>query len=553
MRFCAPRSISPSPVRGLFDEESDTDSSTGTSSDSSYSGDTLDELSDSDSDLPSYMKRRPESKVNDAELRQIEETIAAIRLRARHHDPYEEWEKQARKDAYKTARKEVFTRETKLEEYQATLRATEAKRLADLHAKQMAEVQARLNAFQMKQKREEEQLREGWKIRDQDLWNKVEGAIRDEEEKVRKKQEEEKRKREEEERKRKEEELKRRLKKKKEEEEKQREETERKERQEKEAKEARERKELGATTAEEDWREARSNLLKLKNGVTRPVKAKKEMKSEWSKWRRQITPKIGQITNDPRKSTELYSSQLLNIMKPNPPHHPVLYNALLSSLSKAIIEQAETEVTAEKRSSVPLAQATWNLLGVLPGFADVLWAKLVQRVGGWAVPCTIPGETDFDGHKWTPGEREKAMGYRKSQTGDGTESSAEFTTRVCGIMRVYFGILRCSAEGMGGKPVDRSLKMFTLPRYWIWFARMLGQRALLGTGVAAQLIYTALDVMGSGAVQVWGMQWYKMLQLLYEGVTDGYEKGKVIGGDSPEGKAAQVRVQLEVERIVSGR
>lgn len=33
-------------------------------------------------------------------MRYIEDTIAAIRLRTRHRDPYEEWEQQTRKDAF---------------------------------------------------------------------------------------------------------------------------------------------------------------------------------------------------------------------------------------------------------------------------------------------------------------------------------------------------------------------------------------------------------------------------------------------------------------------
>lgn len=45
---------------------------------------------------PYSAKREPRSP---AERRHVEETVAAIRLRTRHHDPYEEWEKQARKDA----------------------------------------------------------------------------------------------------------------------------------------------------------------------------------------------------------------------------------------------------------------------------------------------------------------------------------------------------------------------------------------------------------------------------------------------------------------------
>jgi hypothetical protein len=42
-------------------------------------------------------KREPRSP---AEQRHVEDTVAAIRLRTRHHDPYEEWEKQTRKDAF---------------------------------------------------------------------------------------------------------------------------------------------------------------------------------------------------------------------------------------------------------------------------------------------------------------------------------------------------------------------------------------------------------------------------------------------------------------------
>ena len=33
------------------------------------------------------------------EQRYIDETITSIRLRTRYHDPYEEWEKQTRKDS----------------------------------------------------------------------------------------------------------------------------------------------------------------------------------------------------------------------------------------------------------------------------------------------------------------------------------------------------------------------------------------------------------------------------------------------------------------------
>ena len=61
----------------------------------------------------------------------------------------------------------------------------------------------------------------------------------------------------------------------------------------------------------------------------------------------------------------------------------------------------------------------------------------------------------------------------------------------------------------------------------------------------------ALDVLGSYAKLVYGHQWNKMLALIYEGVTVGLGNGKFIGGESAEGTAARVRVQLEVERLIA--
>ena len=237
--------------------------------------------------------------------------------------------------------------------------------------------------------------------------------------------------------------------------------------------------------------------------------------------------------------------------------------ALLSSLTKAILLQAETEVTAEKRSAGPLAQVTFNLLDALEHFPEVFFAKLVQRVGGWPVPVVVPS-TDYDNRPWKDEEeRVKAMGYRKGADGADVETVAEYSARVAGIMRVYFHILKIPPGQHALKPV------FQLPRYWIWFARMMGEPGLLQTAVAPQIIYSArscyplffnadvtfaaaLDVCGSEAKDIWGSQWIKMLALLYEGVTVGLGGDLVIGGQGPEGKAARVRVQLEVERIMSG-
>lgn len=266
------------------------------------------------------------------------------------------------------------------------------------------------------------------------------------------------------------------------------------------------------------------------------VKANKPLKSAWSALRRQITPKIGQLTND-AQSINLISQQLHSLLQPNPPHPQEVYIPALSSLAKAILLQDETEVTAKKESAIPLAAVAKNLLGSLPHFSEILFAKLVQRVGGWAIPCSVPSE-DVDGTPFDTKGLAKAHGYRFSEEG-ARENQSDYIQRVSGIMRVYFHVV----VGEHDQPL---MKMWQLPRYWAYFARMLSGNVGMQSAVAPEVLHAALDVGGILAARVWGPQWIKVLGVLYEGVTTGG-----LGGSSAEGKAARMRVQLEIERIMT--
>lgn len=172
------------------------------------------------------------------------------------------------------------------------------------------------------------------------------------------------------------------------------------------------------------------------------------------------------------------------MLRPPVPHDYKVFLAILSSLAKDILLQAEVEITAEKRSAIPIAQLTFNILVSVPEFGDVFFTKLVQRVGGWPIPYAVPG-TDYDNRKWESNEeRFKVMGFRKSEENDSLETEAEFSSRAAGIMRVYFLILQFNP------PHGPLGFMFQTTRYWSWFARLLGQRNLLQSPVAAELIYS---------------------------------------------------------------
>lgn len=154
-----------------------------------------------------------------------------------------------------------------------------------------------------------------------------------------------------------------------------------------------------------------------------------------------------------------------------------MYIALLSATAKTILLQAETEVTAEKRAALPLARVAVNLLQALDGFPDVLWAKLVQRTGGWPVPFIVP-PADVDGVPFDKATRRKALGYKVEET------PPERWARVAGIMRVYFEIVKASARA--GGPLD---PVFRMPRCWTYFARLVGNKRMLEAPVAPMVLH----------------------------------------------------------------
>ena len=152
------------------------------------------------------------------------------------------------------------------------------RKLKDIHEQQLSEVEKFLSIHKQRQNLEEMKLKEAWKVRERELWQRVEFVIKLEEDKVAKKLEEERKRREEEERKRKEEETRKRqaeekrlqeeLAKKKQEEDrarKEREEEERRKKFEEEhkrklAEEVELRQKLLFSPADDNWRVARQNL-----------------------------------------------------------------------------------------------------------------------------------------------------------------------------------------------------------------------------------------------------------------------------------------------------
>lgn len=183
------------------------------------------------------------------------------------------------------------------------------------------------------------------------------------------------------------------------------------------------------------------------------------------------------------------------------------------------------------------------------------------------MPYLVPSD-DYSGpdqtrHKAAQRARKLAMGYREDGDSE-METLDAYITRISGIMRIYFNILKFTPNQ---QPLYAA---FQLPRFWMWLTRLLRNKQMLELPITPNLIYSvyyfiaslpsvlrldftaALDVMDIDGRKIWGRQYNKLLQIIYEGVTMGYEPGKLIGGTSPEAVSARSRVKMTVERVLSG-
>lgn len=193
---------------------------------------------------------------------------------------------------------------------------------------------------------------------------------------------------------------------------------------------------------------------------------------------------------------------------------------------------------------MPLARVTALLLDSLPGFADALWARFIQRAGGWAVPIPPPplsdGEDDV-GRTLSPEEYRKVCGYRS-----GEETQGEYTSRIVGMLTLYFSILVTSTSLPNPLPPQ-----FAFPRLWAYISRLMCAPAILKHPVAAQALTAALEVGGSQAKRMWGRQFVKLLAVMHKMLSDKATE-EFVGGPNVEGRQGRTRVLLEVERLLKG-
>ncbi|KAK0536012.1 Nuclear pore complex nucleoporin component [Tilletia horrida] len=315
---------------------------------------------------------------------------------------------------------------------------------------------------------------------------------------------------------------------------------------------------MGGTAGSALWAQSKADYARwyqhiqdIKNNVLPQVSSNPDWRKQCFMAKRQITPKIGQLTNS-RSEIVRITLSIGDVLSQAKSANPAIYTWILNHLAKCLIRQAEQEVAAKLSTAFPLARVVvWLIFSGHSELGDVLMARLVKKccylVGCWPAKRETQSDAEY----------RKQLGRPSSE-----ETTHAFNSRMSGIFALYCAILQTvptappTASG-GQAPLNLELMpaQFRTERLWIWQARALN-KPMSDHPLTPTLLATCFEVAGKRAQAYYGRQMAKLWRvLLVEGIR-GHRAGfvsKYVGpGVDPNAedggaKAASARLQLLLE------
>jgi nucleoporin GLE1 len=231
--------------------------------------------------------------------------------------------------------------------------------------------------------------------------------------------------------------------------------------------------------------EYRALLEALKSQVLQPVAAQPNLKNHCFRAKGRITVRIGQVTSS-LAVLKTTVQGLHGVFTEAQQLDPRCLRWCLNFFCKALIKQAEGEVTGKASAAYPLGLLCLLLIKPFPELKDLYLARLAKKC-----PWTIP----YVQHSLDTESGRKLLGYKRNQAGK-YESIEGYNDRQKGIFTLYAATTSILLED---SPVP-------IERCWQTLSRLMNLKLtdadLLNTSFA--MLDTALDVAGRSLLDAFG-------------------------------------------------
>ncbi|KAJ1667745.1 hypothetical protein EV178_001213 [Coemansia sp. RSA 1646] len=253
-----------------------------------------------------------------------------------------------------------------------------------------------------------------------------------------------------------------------------------------------------STPAAEEWA---SNYRKmytyLMSDIAPTVKNNKTNKDFCFKQRGIIVRSFGQL-KDSQEFVSRISGTVIQLVSQSPTG---VEQWMLNLVAKAIVKQAEKEVSVAHHAAFPLAAATVLVMRRFPQLADMLLVRLVKKC-----PYVIP---EYVARKDGQSVEEylRSIGY-KEKDDDELETENIYVERMAGMIALFAAIVQTTdASGVA----DAQKHLLSIHLGWTWLARMVN---LSPRAISPLLVHTFLSIAGPSMLAAYGKQLHKLLDVL---------------------------------------
>ncbi|CAK7897612.1 mRNA export factor Gle1p [[Candida] anglica] len=207
---------------------------------------------------------------------------------------------------------------------------------------------------------------------------------------------------------------------------------------------------------EESFYKYKQDIADIKQNVVLALKKENDQhRKAVGALKRKINPKFGQLSNSFTQLARITEEVKSQIRDAQQNANDLTYQWILNFVAKAIVSQAETEVTVKATAALPLARLALSLLESFEQFEYYLTARLVKKcpfIIGYS--CSIESE-----------EGRTRMGWRRRDTK--WEDEVKYDERVAGICTMWSVMSRLKDHSPGNGP-----GIFNMRSSWQFAARM---------------------------------------------------------------------------------
>ncbi|ORX83772.1 GLE1-domain-containing protein [Anaeromyces robustus] len=235
-------------------------------------------------------------------------------------------------------------------------------------------------------------------------------------------------------------------------------------------------------------------IKKIKNEIRPAVKENKEWKKQSFMLKMKITTRVGQITNT-RDSVKEISNALNDVLNQGKQISNEVYYWLMDFLGKAMMKQAEKEISINKTMAFPLAHIFNIIVSNHEPFFKIFMGRLYKK-------CIylIP-RYGYKTKDKSDEECLKEIGYKK--TSEGMENESRYNERMEGMITLFSAIIQTPNTSGNSK--------LNMASGWTWLARILNMPPRQITSLT---LITFLEIAGNEMLNVYGKQMHKLLNFI---------------------------------------